>query len=76
MEVIIAHPNGWGIREQSFLRSAAVKAGFANSNDADTKVHFVSEAEASVHFCTFYSDIVNQLQVAVLIICLLVLIHT
>ncbi|CAE6435873.1 unnamed protein product [Rhizoctonia solani] len=62
MEVVLAHPNGWGIREQAFLRLAAVKAGFTNSNDASTRVHFVNEAEASVHFCTLYSDIGSQLK--------------
>jgi hypothetical protein len=65
MDVVIAHPNGWGIREQAFLRSVAVKAGFTSASDAENKVHFVSEAEASVHFCTFYSDIGSQLKVSV-----------
>ncbi|CAE6407183.1 hypothetical protein ACGC1H_005417 [Rhizoctonia solani] len=62
MEVVLAHPNGWGIREQAFLRLAAVKAGFTNANDAATRVHFVNEAEASVHFCALYSDIGTQLK--------------
>ncbi|KDN40994.1 hypothetical protein RSAG8_07700, partial [Rhizoctonia solani AG-8 WAC10335] len=62
MEVVLAHPNGWGIREQAFLRLAAVKAGFTNANDAATRVHFVNEAEASVHFCALYSDIGSQLK--------------
>ncbi|CUA67155.1 Heat shock 70 kDa protein 12B [Homo sapiens] [Rhizoctonia solani] len=63
MEVVLAHPNGWGIREQAFLRLSAVKAGFTNANDAATRVHFVNEAEASVHFCALYSDIGSQLKV-------------
>ncbi|KAF8713398.1 ATP binding, partial [Rhizoctonia solani] len=62
MEVVLAHPNGWGIREQAFLRLAAVKAGFTNASDAPSRVHFVNEAEASVHFCTLYSDIGSQLK--------------
>ncbi|CAE6539034.1 unnamed protein product [Rhizoctonia solani] len=62
MEVVLAHPNGWGIREQAFLRLSAVKAGFTNANDAATRVHFVNEAEASVHFCALYSDIGSQLK--------------
>ncbi|KAG9103546.1 hypothetical protein FRC06_010031 [Ceratobasidium sp. 370] len=28
MEVVIAHPNGWGIREQTFLRAAAMDTGY------------------------------------------------
>ncbi|ELU36973.1 hypothetical protein AG1IA_08996 [Rhizoctonia solani AG-1 IA] len=53
MEVVIAHPNGWGIREQTFLRSAAVAAGFAMAS----KVRFVTEAEASVHFCIHHTNL-------------------
>ncbi|CAE6537632.1 unnamed protein product [Rhizoctonia solani] len=62
MEVVLAHPNGWGIREQSTLRSAAVEAGFTSADDAATLIHFVHEAEASVHFCVLYSDIRSQLE--------------
>ncbi|KAL5632478.1 hypothetical protein ACGC1H_005435 [Rhizoctonia solani] len=61
MELVLAHPNGWGIREQAFLRLAAVKAGFTTASDAAMRVHFVNEAEASVHFCTLYSNIGRQL---------------
>ncbi|QRW20316.1 heat shock protein 70 kDa 12B [Rhizoctonia solani] len=57
MEVVIAHPNGWGIREQAFLRSAAVAAGFATTDQAPTKVRFVTEAEASVHFCIHHTNL-------------------
>src|ERR1700720_357771 len=27
-DIIIAHPNGWGLNEQDFLRKAAIRAGF------------------------------------------------
>ncbi|CEL62443.1 hypothetical protein RSOLAG1IB_04799 [Rhizoctonia solani AG-1 IB] len=57
MEVIIAHPNGWGIREQAFLRSVAVAAGFSTADQAPTKVRFVTEAEASVHFCIHHTNL-------------------
>jgi hypothetical protein len=63
MEVIIAHPNGWGIREQTFLRSAAVAAGFSTTDQASTKVRFVSEAEASVHFCIHHTNLGTVLKV-------------
>ncbi|KAJ1303451.1 hypothetical protein OPQ81_011640 [Rhizoctonia solani] len=62
MEVVIAHPNGWGIREQAFLRSAAVSAGFATADLAPAKVRFVTEAEASVHFCIHHTNLGNVLQ--------------
>jgi hypothetical protein len=62
MEAIIAHPNGWGIREQAFLRTAAVDAGLSSSDRAPTKIRFVTEAEASVHFCSHYSNLAYTLQ--------------
>ncbi|KAF8755016.1 ATP binding [Rhizoctonia solani] len=65
MEVVIAHPNGWGIREQAFLRSAAVAAGFATTDQAPTKVRFVTEAEASVHFCIHHTNLVRFLRCVV-----------
>lgn len=61
MEIIIAHPNGWNTPEQAILRSAVVNTGFINAEDAEDRVHFVTEAEASVHFCTLYSNIGTQL---------------
>ncbi|CAE6455149.1 unnamed protein product [Rhizoctonia solani] len=57
MEVVIAHPNGWGTREQAFLRSAAVSAGFSTTGQAASKVRFVTEAEASVHFCIHHTNL-------------------
>lgn len=63
MEVVIAHPNGWGIREQTFLRAAAVETGFVNKVTAPTKIRFVTEAEASVHFCIYHTNLGNRLQV-------------
>ncbi|KAJ1303449.1 hypothetical protein OPQ81_011638 [Rhizoctonia solani] len=62
MEVVIAHPNGWGIREQTFLRSAAVAAGFTTTDKASSKVRFVTEAEASVHFCIYHTNLGDVLQ--------------
>ncbi|ELU39033.1 hypothetical protein AG1IA_06935 [Rhizoctonia solani AG-1 IA] len=50
MEVVIAHPNGWGIREQTFLRSAAVAAGFSTDEKALASVRFVTEAEPGINF--------------------------
>ncbi|CCO31393.1 hypothetical protein BN14_05434 [Rhizoctonia solani AG-1 IB] len=62
MEVVIAHPNGWGIREQTFLRSAAVAAGFSNTEQALGKIRFLTEAEASVHFCIHNTNLGNVLK--------------
>jgi hypothetical protein len=63
MDVTIAHPNGWGIREQSFLRTAVVTTGFTSIEQASNQVHFVTEAEASVHFYMYYTTLRSQLKV-------------
>lgn len=63
MEVVIAHPNGWGIREQTFLRGAAIDAGFSDVASASTKIRFVTEAEASVHFCIYHTNLGERLKV-------------
>ncbi|KAG9103549.1 hypothetical protein FRC06_010034 [Ceratobasidium sp. 370] len=62
MEIVLAHPNGWGIREQAFLRSAAIEAGMADATSAPTQIRFVTEAEASVHFCIYHTNLGSCLQ--------------
>ncbi|KAG8726748.1 hypothetical protein FRC11_014561 [Ceratobasidium sp. 423] len=44
---VIGHPNGWGIREQEFLRKATIDSGLVGAADAKGRVRFVTEAEAS-----------------------------
>ncbi|KDQ12452.1 hypothetical protein BOTBODRAFT_146678 [Botryobasidium botryosum FD-172 SS1] len=64
IELIIAHPNGWDIREQGILRNAAVWANIMpSSQTALERVHFVSEAEASVHFVLLNADIEDRLKI-------------
>ncbi|KAG8717708.1 hypothetical protein FRC08_006900 [Ceratobasidium sp. 394] len=62
MEIVLAHPNGWGLREQAFLRSAAVEAKLADAESAPTRIRFVTEAEASVHFCIYHTNLGSCLQ--------------
>jgi hypothetical protein len=64
MDVVIAHPNGWGVKEQDFLRKAAVTAGYATAENSPSQIKFVSEAEASVHFCIFHMDIDSKMNVS------------
>ncbi|CAE6498240.1 unnamed protein product [Rhizoctonia solani] len=40
---VIGHPNGWGIREQEFLRKAAIDAGLVGAADAKSRVRNISE---------------------------------
>lgn len=63
MTIVIAHPNGWGTREQGFLRQAAIEGGLVDEKTAHERIRFVTEAEASVHYCIHHSNIESRLQV-------------
>jgi hypothetical protein len=62
-EFVIAHPNAWGLREQHVLRRAAVRADYVSFAQADSRIRFVSEGEASVHFCIVHGDLAAKLKV-------------
>lgn len=48
----MAHPNGWQGKQQSQMRDAAVVAGLIPYSDAGhQRLRFVTEGEASLHFC-------------------------
>ncbi|KAF8593415.1 hypothetical protein BDV93DRAFT_585597 [Ceratobasidium sp. AG-I] len=51
MEIVVAHPNGWGNHQQGVLRAAAVQAGLSSENASHQRILFVSEAEASLQYC-------------------------
>ncbi|PBK65457.1 hypothetical protein ARMSODRAFT_1006578 [Armillaria solidipes] len=51
IEFILSHPNGWEGRQQERMRKAVVQAGLVNDDTKNTHVHFVTEGEASLHFC-------------------------
>ncbi|KAG9122434.1 hypothetical protein FRC07_001175, partial [Ceratobasidium sp. 392] len=50
MSLVIAHPNGWGLKEQERLRHAVVLSEAMNEVDVQRRVFFVPEAEAAVHY--------------------------
>jgi hypothetical protein len=51
MYFVLSHPNGWEGKEQSQMRNAAVKAGLVPNNPSGhSKISFVTEGEASLHF--------------------------
>ncbi|KAG8753216.1 hypothetical protein FRC11_007606 [Ceratobasidium sp. 423] len=62
MEFVIAHPNAWSTREQAFLRKVATQAGLVNASNASTNVRFVTEAEASVLYCLYDSNLADRLK--------------
>ncbi|KAI4518304.1 hypothetical protein K525DRAFT_208879 [Schizophyllum commune Loenen D] len=52
IDFVLTHPNGWEGRQQSLMRLAAVQAKLIPDTDAGkARVTFVSEGEASLHFC-------------------------
>ncbi|KAG8754228.1 hypothetical protein FRC14_005283, partial [Serendipita sp. 396] len=62
MEIILATPNGWDIKEQGFLRRVAIRAGLISSSGAETRLTFITEAEASIHFALHHGSIRNWLR--------------
>lgn len=51
IDFVLSHPNGWGGLQQSQMREAAVLAGLIPDTPADrSRISFVSEGEASLHF--------------------------
>lgn len=52
IEFILTHPNGWEGAQQSQMRAAAIQAGLVSDDqEGRARVHFVTEGEASLHFC-------------------------
>jgi hypothetical protein len=67
IEFVFAHPNAWGLKEQTVLQNAAVRAGLVtNASVAEGRIHFVTEAEASVHFVWLNADLGHNLTVRLL----------
>ncbi|KAI6119939.1 hypothetical protein EDD16DRAFT_1476965 [Pisolithus croceorrhizus] len=52
IDFILTHPNGWEGSQQAQMRQAAVRAKLVPDTDAGrSRVHFVTEGEASLHLC-------------------------
>jgi len=51
IEFVLSLPNGWEGAQQSQMRRAAVLAGLIPDGDGQARVQFVTEGEASLHFC-------------------------
>lgn len=52
IEFILTHPNSWEGEQQAQMRKAAIMAGLIPDNLAGhERIHFVTEGEASLHFC-------------------------
>jgi len=52
LEFVLSHPNGWEGPQQSQMRQAAILAGLIPDNsEGHSRIRFVTEGEASLHFC-------------------------
>ncbi|EDR07866.1 uncharacterized protein LACBIDRAFT_298123 [Laccaria bicolor S238N-H82] len=52
IEFVLSHPNGWEGAQQEQMRRATVLAGLVPNDEAgQARVSFVTEGEASLHFC-------------------------
>ena len=51
-EIILSHPNGWEGAQQTKMLTAAIHAGLISDDDGGrSRLSFVTEGEASLHFC-------------------------
>ncbi|KAH9940118.1 uncharacterized protein BXZ73DRAFT_99115 [Epithele typhae] len=52
IEFVLSHPNGWEGAQQEKMRQATIVGGLIpNTDEGRKRVHFVTEGEASLHFC-------------------------
>ncbi|KAJ7652890.1 hypothetical protein B0H17DRAFT_1101242 [Mycena rosella] len=52
IQFVMAHPNGWEGKQQNQMRDAAIVAGLISTSEAEhDRLRFVTEGEASLHFC-------------------------
>ena len=52
IEFVLTHPNGWEGLQQKQMREAASLAGLIpDTQEGQTRVHLLTEGEASLHFC-------------------------
>jgi hypothetical protein len=64
MEFVLTHPNGWEGEQQHKMRLAAIKAGLIpNTTAGRRRLQFVTEGEASLHFCIMNGLATDHLRV-------------
>ncbi|KAK7472127.1 hypothetical protein VKT23_000249 [Stygiomarasmius scandens] len=52
IQFVLSHPNGWEGAQQSQMRRAAIQAGLISGSREDYgRIQFVTEGEASLHYC-------------------------
>ena len=68
IDYILTHPNGWEGLQQGKMRAAAVYAHLIpDSPEGHTRIHFVTEGEASLLYCIENGLASHAIQVSVMI---------
>ena len=66
IEFILTHPNGWEGLQQQQIRHAAKLAGLIPGKKHASRIHLLTEGEASLHFCVIHllsSDSLSKLPI-------------
>lgn len=63
IDLILSHPNGWEGDQQDFLRKSVVRASVFTTDDALSRVSFVTEGEATFNYCVIATRFHESLQV-------------
>ena len=65
IEIVLSHPNGWEGAQQGDMRQATILAGLVPDTPAGHgRVHFVTEGEASLHYCVNSGLAANAIRVS------------
>lgn len=65
VEVVLSHPNGWGGSQRSTMRRAVAQAGIVpNTPEGRSRITFVSEGEASLHYCVSSGLVSEEIEVS------------
>ena len=69
IDYVLSHPNGWLGAQQSAMRNAAIKAGLIrNSHEGHSRITFVSEGEASLHFCIASGRVTDEVKASTIFV--------
>ncbi|PVF96878.1 hypothetical protein CPB86DRAFT_786515 [Serendipita vermifera] len=54
--MIFCIPNGWDISQQTFIHKAVIESGIIGEGEADERIDFITEGEASVHYALAHTS--------------------
>jgi hypothetical protein len=63
-QFVLSHPNGWRGLQQRQMRRAAVSGGLIpDTSDGQSRIQFVTEGEACLHFCLQRESVSDSIKV-------------